>query len=29
LPNDTKWVGQIIQDICYNNANDYFGWKDK
>ncbi len=29
LPNDTKWVGQIIQDICYNNANNYFGWKDK
>ena len=29
LPNDTKWVGQIIQDICYNNANDYFVWKDK
>ena len=29
LPNDTKWVGQIIQDICYNNANDYFGWNDK
>ncbi len=29
LPNDTKWIGQIIQDICYNNANEYFGWKDK
>ena len=29
LPNDTKWVGQIIQDICFNNANDYFVWKDK
>jgi glucuronate isomerase len=29
LPNDTRWVGQIIQDICYNNANAYFGWKDK
>ena len=29
LPNDTKWVGQIIQDICYNNANTYFGWNDK
>ena len=29
LPNDTKWVGQIIQDICYNNANDYFGWNNK
>ncbi len=29
LPNDTKWAGQIIQDICYNNANDYFGWNNK
>jgi glucuronate isomerase len=29
LPNDTKWVGQIIQDICYSNANDYFGWNNK
>lgn len=27
LPNDTEWVGQVIQDICYNNANAYFGWK--
>lgn len=24
LPNDTKWVGKIIQDICYHNANNYF-----
>jgi glucuronate isomerase len=29
LPNDTRWVGQIIQDICYNNAYEYFGWNDK
>ncbi|HMK16603.1 MAG TPA: glucuronate isomerase [Chitinophagaceae bacterium] len=28
LPNDIKWVGKIIQDICYNNANEYFGWKN-
>jgi glucuronate isomerase len=27
LPNDTEWVGKIIQDICFNNANEYFGWK--
>ncbi|SEK73462.1 glucuronate isomerase [Parapedobacter koreensis] len=27
LPNDLEWIGQIIQDICYNNAHRYFGWK--
>ena len=26
LPNDVKWVGQVVQDICYNNAKNYFGW---
>jgi glucuronate isomerase len=26
LPHDTKWTGKIIQDICYHNANNYFGW---
>lgn len=26
LPNDIEWVGKIIQDICYRNARDYFGW---
>ena len=26
IPNDEKWIGQIIQDICYNNAKKYFGW---
>jgi len=24
LPNDIAWVGQVIQDICYNNAKNYF-----
>ena len=24
LPNDIAWIGQIVQDICYNNARDYF-----
>ena len=24
LPNDMKWTGKIIQDICYNNAKEYF-----
>jgi len=28
LPNDIKWIGKIIQDICYNNAKEYFGWKN-
>ena len=28
LPNDIKWTGKIIQDICYNNANTYFNWND-
>nr|MBA2408193.1 glucuronate isomerase [Chitinophagales bacterium] len=27
LPNDLKWTGKIIQDICYNNAAEYFNWK--
>ena len=25
LPNDIAWTGKIIQDICYNNAKEYFG----
>jgi glucuronate isomerase len=24
LPRDYVWIGKIIQDICYNNAKDYF-----
>jgi glucuronate isomerase len=24
LPNDIKWLGQVIQDICFNNACNYF-----
>ena len=27
LPNDTKWIGKLIQDICYHNARQYFNWK--
>jgi glucuronate isomerase len=27
LPHDIEWTGKIIQDICYNNALDYFGWR--
>jgi glucuronate isomerase len=28
LPNDITWVGSMMQDICYRNARDYFGWQD-
>ena len=24
LPNDIAWIGKVIQDICYNNAKQYF-----
>src|SRR5688572_19596809 len=27
LPGDIAWIGKIIQDICYNNAKNYFGWQ--
>lgn len=27
LPADIEWVGSIIQDICYRNARNYFGWQ--
>lgn len=26
LPNDTKWLGGIVEDICYKNAKNYFGF---
>ncbi|RYU96875.1 glucuronate isomerase [Emticicia agri] len=26
LPNDIPWIGETIQNICYNNAKNYFGW---
>ena len=26
LPEDLKWTGKIIRDICFNNAKNYFGW---
>jgi glucuronate isomerase len=28
LPGDIPWIGKLIQDISYNNANNYFGWKE-
>ena len=27
LPNDMNWVGKVIQDICFNNAKNYFNWQ--
>lgn len=24
LPNDSKWIGKIVQDICYHNSKNYF-----
>lgn len=24
LPNDIAWTGQVVQDICFNNANKFF-----
>ena len=29
LPNDEKWLGHIIEDICYRNAKNYFGFKNQ
>ena len=26
LPNDTKWLGGMIQNICYDNAKEYFNF---
>ena len=26
LPNDLKWLGGIVRDISFNNANEYFGF---
>lgn len=28
LPNDLNWTGKVIQDICFYNARNYFGWKE-
>lgn len=27
LPNDMPWIGKMVQDICYNNAQQYFNWQ--
>ena len=28
LPNDISWVGKVVQDICFNNAQQYFNLND-
>lgn len=27
LPNETQWLGQMVENICYHNAKNYFGFK--
>jgi len=27
MPGDIAWVGKVIQDICYFNAQQYFNWQ--
>ena len=27
IPNDLKWLGGIVEDISFNNANRYFGFE--
>jgi glucuronate isomerase len=27
LPNEIEWIGKVIQDICFNNAKNYFNWQ--
>lgn len=26
LPNDQAWLGQVVENICYHNAKNYFGF---
>ncbi|MDO1449158.1 glucuronate isomerase [Rhodocytophaga aerolata] len=26
LPNETAWLGKMVENICYNNAREYFGF---
>ena len=26
LPEDEEYLGKIVEDVCYNNAHDYFGF---
>ncbi len=27
LPNDIAWTGKVVEDICFHNAKQYFGWQ--
>jgi glucuronate isomerase len=27
LPNETRWLGQMVENICYHNAKEYFGFE--
>lgn len=27
LPEDMDWLGQVVENVCYNNANEYFQFK--
>ena len=27
LPDDVSWIGKIIKDICFYNAQNYFNWQ--
>jgi glucuronate isomerase len=27
VPNDIEFLGKMVQDICYYNAKNYFGFK--
>ncbi|MDB5193586.1 MAG: glucuronate isomerase [Segetibacter sp.] len=27
LPDNIDWVGKVVEDICYNNAKNYFNWQ--
>ena len=29
LPKDLKWIGKIAQDVCYNNAEEYFKFPER
>lgn len=29
LPNDIKWLGQMVENICYSNAKNYFPFFNK
>lgn len=29
LPYDLNWIGKVVRDICYTNAQHYFNWQQK